>query len=67
MNEVDGHNELLLQMLGVMEPLVSYVFYSKDDEITEIIGFLINIIDGKSDRPKPSKHINIYLKICYTK
>ena len=53
--EVEGHNELLSQMLAVMEPLVSYGFYQEDSDIDEITRFLINIIDGMHDCPRPSE------------
>ena len=55
--EVEGHNELLSQMLAVMEPLVSYVFYQEDTDINEITRFLINIIDGMNDCPEPSEKL----------
>ena len=41
-------------MLSVMEPLVSYGFYWNYEDIIEIINVLIDILDGTSDRPKPS-------------
>ena len=60
--ETEGKNELIAQMLSVLEPLVSYGFYWEDSEINEIIGFLIDIVDGMHDRPFPRKdYIN---KIC---
>lgn len=63
--EVEGHNELLVQMLAVMEPLVSYGFYWKDEEINEITKFLIDIIDGNHDRPKKSETNKcIQYRIC---
>ena len=49
-------------MLSVMEPLVSYGFYWEDSEINEIIGFLIDIVDGMHDRPFPGK--DCISKIC---
>ena len=42
-------------MLSVMEPLVSYGFYQSDEEIIEISGFLIDIINGVNDRPGKCK------------
>ena len=36
--------ELLTQKLSVLEPLVSYWFYEKDEEIQEIIQVLMNIL-----------------------
>ena len=49
--EVVGKNELLEQILSVMEPLVSYGFFWQPDEIRSIIETLLDIMDGKSDRP----------------
>ena len=49
--EVVGKNELLEQILSVMEPLVSYGFFWEPDEIRSIIETLLDIMDGKSDRP----------------
>ena len=60
--EIEGKNELIAQMLSVMEPLVSYGFYWEDSEINEIIGFLIDIVDGMHDRPFPGK--DYISKIC---
>ena len=37
--------KLLTQKLSVLEPLVSYWFYEKDEEICEIIQVLMNILD----------------------
>ena len=46
-----GKNELLVEVLSVMEPLVSYGFFWDPNEITKIIEILIKILDGKSDKP----------------
>ena len=48
--EVEGHNELMAQMFSVMEPLVSYGFYWKDEDVREIIGVMIYILDGETDK-----------------
>ena len=52
--EVEGHNELMAQMFSVMEPLVSYGFYWKDKDVREIIGVMIYILDGETDKLKQS-------------
>ena len=65
--KVEGHNELLTVMLSVMEPLVSYGFYWKPDEVVAIINFLIDILDGSSDRPsKGCSNSLTYLSHCLT-
>ena len=43
-------------MLSVMEPLVSYGFYSEESEIKEIIVFLTDIVKGMHDQPYPGKN-----------
>ena len=52
--EVEGHNELMAQMFSVIEPLVSYGFYLNDDDVKNIIGITIDILDGKADKDKQS-------------
>ena len=52
--EVEGHNELMAQMFSVMEPLVSYGFYWEDKDVREIIGVMIYILDGETDKLKQS-------------
>ena len=44
-------NDLLEKILSVMAPLVSYGFFLKPEEIRAIIETLLDIVDGKSDRP----------------
>ena len=54
---MEGKNELIAQMLSVMEPLVSYGFYSKESEIKEMIVFLTDIVKGMHDhQPYPGKN-----------
>ena len=52
--EVEGHNELMAQMFSVIEPLVSYGFYWEDKDVREIIGVMIYILDGETDKLKRS-------------
>ena len=52
--EIKGINELLTQMLSVLESLVSYGFYWKDEDVTEITDVLVDILDGESDKFNPS-------------
>ena len=52
--EVEGHNELMAQMFSVMEPLVSYRFYWTNEDVKEIIGVMIYILDGETDKCKQS-------------
>ena len=42
------------QMFSVMEPLVSYGFYWKDEDVREIIGVTIDILDGETDKHEQS-------------
>ena len=44
--------KLLTQKLSVLEPLVDYGLYEKDEEIKEIIKFLINILEGSCKEVK---------------
>ena len=44
----------MAQMFSVMEPLVSYGFYWKDEDVQEIIGVMIYILDGETDKLKES-------------
>ena len=50
-------------MLSVMEPLVSYGFYSEESEIKEIIVFLTDIVKGMHDQPYPGKNYIYIIKI----
>ena len=60
-----GKNELLEQILSVMEPLVSYGFFWKPDEIKTIIETLLDIMDGKNDRPSIGmKYIESGIRLC---
>ena len=52
--EVEGHNELMAEMFSVMEPLVSYGFYWKNEDVGEIIESMIYILDGETDKPERS-------------
>ena len=42
--------ELLTQKLSVLEPLVSYWFYEKDEEICKIIQVLMRDILGETNK-----------------
>ena len=53
--EVEAHNELMAQMFSVMEPLVSYGFYWEDKDVREIIGVMIYILDGETDKLERSQ------------
>ena len=46
------HEELLTRKLSVLEPLVDYWLYEKDEETTGIIKFLINILEGSCKEVK---------------
>lgn len=50
--EIEGHNELICQMLNVIECLVSHCFYWKEPDACELMGILMEILDGRSDLPK---------------
>ena len=45
----------MAQMFSVIEPLVSYGFYWKDEEdVRKIIEVMIYILDGETDKLKQS-------------
>lgn len=60
---MEGHNELLLQMLIVLEPLVSYGFL--DNNTNEITNILVGIIDENCGDTRSSMIIVYVVTILY--
>ncbi len=48
-----GHNKLVEQVLRLVRSLVQFGYYGDTDEVKALLGPLLNLLDGRNDKPFP--------------